>query len=112
MLRIPLARTVVVLLLILAVAAPLAAAPVHRSVRLEVADPLASLWSWLAQVWVKNGCAIDPWGRCLSGSVPAPPAGADNGCGLDPSGRCHSAASPLPAADNGCGLDPDGRCKN
>ncbi|MEA2604195.1 MAG: hypothetical protein QOF89_5187 [Acidobacteriota bacterium] len=112
--RIPLARRAVILLLILAVAAPLAAAPVQRSgqVRFEAATPLASLWSWLARAWAKNGCLIDPHGRCLpgTGAAPAPPASTDNGCGLDPGGRCQPAASPLPAADNGCGLDPWGRC--
>jgi hypothetical protein len=110
--RIPLARRIVVLLLIVAVAAPLAAAPIHRSdpVRLEVAAPLASLWGWLAQVWAKNGCMIDPGGRCLPGAAPAPPAGTDNGGLIDPSGRCQPAASPLRAADNGCGIDPGGRC--
>jgi hypothetical protein len=90
--RIPLVRRIVALLLIVAVAAPLAAAPIHRSdpVRFEAAAPLASLWTWLSHIWAKNGCAIDPWGRCLSGSVPAPPSGADNGCGIDPDGRCKS----------------------
>lgn len=112
--RIPLARRVVVLLLIVAVAAPLVAAPIHRSepVRFEAAAPLVGLWTWLSHAWAKNGCAIDPHGICLLSTVPAPPAGVDNGCGLDPWGRCPQAASPLPAADNGCGLDPGGRCKN
>lgn len=112
--RIPLARRAVILLLILAIAAPLAAAPVHRSerVRFEAAAPLASLWSWLAQALAKNGCLIDPHGRCLpdTGAAPAPPAGTDNGCGIDPDGRCQPAASPVPATDNGCGIDPSGRC--
>ena len=112
--RIPLARWVVGLLLILAVAAPLAAVPIDRSdsVRFEAAAPLAILWNWLSHVLAKNGCMLDPGGRCLpgTGAVPVLPAGADNGCGLDPWGRCHPAASPLPAADNGCGLDPSGRC--
>ena len=110
--RIPLVRRIVVLLLIVAVSAPLAAAPIHRSgpVRFEVAAPLASLWTWLSHVWAKNGCMIDPHGICLLGTGPASPAGADNGCGIDPHGSCHSAVSPLPAADNGCGIDPGGRC--
>ncbi len=110
--RIPLVRRVVVLLLILTVAAPLAAAPIHGSdpARFEAAAPIASLWSWLSHVWAENGCMIDPHGRCLPGAVPAPPAGADNGCMIDPGGRCHSATSPLPAAGNGCGIDPWGRC--
>lgn len=112
--RIPLARRAVALLIILAVAAPLAAAPIHRSgpARFEAATPFASLWIWLSHIWAKNGCMIDPWGRCLPSTAPAPPAGADNGCSIDPHGACHSAASPFPATDNGCGIDPGGRCGN
>jgi len=104
--RIALARSVVVLLLILAVAAPLTAAPIQHSgaARFETTGPLASLWSWLSHVWAKNGCMIDPSGRCLSGAAPAPTAGGDNGCCIDPGGRCHSAASPLPLPGNGCGI--------
>lgn len=111
--RIPLARRIVVLLLIVAVAAPLAAAPIHRSkpVRLEGATPPASLWSWFAHVWAKNGCMIDSGGRCLSGAASTPPAATDNGCLIDPHGSCQPAASPLLNADNGCGIDPDGRCR-
>ncbi|MFY9825077.1 MAG: hypothetical protein WAM82_27110 [Thermoanaerobaculia bacterium] len=112
--RIPFALSVIALLFILAIAAPLAAAPIHRSdpVRFEGSAPFASLWNWLAHVWTKNGCAIDPHGSCLpgTGSAPVPPAGTDNGCGIDPGGRCQPAASPLPSTDNGCGIDPWGRC--
>lgn len=107
--RTPSSRRVIGLLLILAVAAPLTAAPIHSSdpVRFEATAPLASLWGWLSHVWAKNGCMIDPNGRCSLGTVPS---GADNGCGIDPHGGCHPVASPLPTADNGCGIDPWGRC--
>lgn len=106
MTRIALARGTGVLLLILAVAAPLAAAPIHRprQARSEGVSPLSTVWSWLT-VWTKNGCMIDPGGRCLSATVP--PAGTDNGCGIDPGGRCNSAAS----AENGCAIDPHGGCR-
>lgn len=66
-------------------------------------NPWAGLWSFVLRLWGKNGCGIDPDGRCLP-SV-APPA--ENGCGLDPSGQCTPSAS---APKNGCGLDPNGRC--
>jgi hypothetical protein len=46
--------------------------------------PLAWLWSFLARVWEKNGCRVDPNGRCLDG-LQAP---AKNGCSVDPNGRC------------------------
>jgi hypothetical protein len=44
---------------------------------------LASLWSWLVQLWSENGCGLDPWGRCTTAST-------DNGCAIDPGGRCTS----------------------
>ena len=48
--------------------------------------PFARLLSFLARVWEKNGCRVDPNGRCLDGlQAPAP---ADNGCSVDPNGRC------------------------
>jgi len=81
--RIPLARSVVLLLLVLFVAAPFAsaAAPPGRIVRsaagrFEASNLLSRLMSWLTGVWEKNGCMIDPGGRCLSGTgaAPAPPA--------------------------------------
>jgi len=96
--RIALVRSVVLLLLVLFVAAPFAsaAAPPDRTVRsaisrFEAPALLFRLMSWLTGgVWEKNGCMIDPDGRCLSGTgaAPAPPAGPDNGCGIDPGGRC------------------------
>jgi hypothetical protein len=67
---------------------------------------LASLWSWLAQLWSENGCIIDPGGRCST--APTVPS-TDNGCGIDPGGRCTSAPT-VPSTDNGCGIDPWGRC--
>ncbi len=121
--RIPLAYRAVALLLVLAVLLPwaAAAAPPDRAVRThpglyEITAPFASLWSWLAGLWEKNGCGLDPGGRCVpgTGTAHAQPAGADNGCGLDPNGRCvpgTGTAHAQPAGgDNGCGLDPSGRC--
>lgn len=80
-----------------------------RSLRLtESASPdlFANLWSLLAQ-WSKNGCEVDPSGRCLP-KVSRLRAG-DNGCEFDPSGRCRESQGPV-HTKNGCELDPDGRC--
>jgi len=106
--RIPLSHRIGFLLVILAVAGPLSAAPAHRSdpVRSEAGAPLAILWSWVTNIWAKNGCMIDPGGHCLPGTASTQPAATDNGCAIDPWGRCNSAA----AADNGCGIDPHGSC--
>lgn len=52
---------------------------------------LARLLNWLGGVWAKEGCVIDPDGRCLGnqGTTVAPPADAvDEGCVIDPSGAC------------------------
>jgi hypothetical protein len=35
---------------------------------------------------------------------------AKEGCGMDPSGRCVPAPAPRTQLDEGCGMDPDGRC--
>lgn len=80
-----------------------------RSFRLvEAASPdlFVRLWSLLAQ-WSKNGCQVDPDGRCLP-KVSSLGAG-DNGCELDPSGRCRVGQNTI-QTKNGCSVDPDGRC--
>jgi hypothetical protein len=69
-------------------------------------DLFVRLRSLLAQ-WSKNGCEVDPNGRCLpKGSSLAT---GDNGCAVDPSGRCRASQTPM-QTKNGCELDPDGRC--
>jgi hypothetical protein len=61
-------------------------------------DPL---WALFSSLWdTKEGCGMDPNGRCLE----TPKAG----CGMDPNGQCLPA--PQPTSDIGCGMDPDGRC--
>ena len=135
--RIPLLCRAVALLLVLAIlpwsaaAEPLRRAGKPNLIGSSAAAPMTSLWSWLTSLWEKNGCAIDPWGRCLPGAAPAQPTDEDNGCSIDPGGRCRVAppkngcmidpwgrclpgAAPAQPAnvENGCGLDPDGRCKS
>lgn len=94
MLRTPLSRAVPLLLVLAllpwtAMARPLK--PVHKTRTVGASAtvaPLVRLQSWLLSVWEKNGCAVDPWGRCQTSSVTAPQPSADNGCGIDPGGRC------------------------
>lgn len=57
----------------------------------------------------KNGCRLDPFGRCLPGTA-AGSTTTENGCGLDPFGRCLPGETASPAGENGCGVDPFGRC--
>lgn len=94
-------------------------------------DSFARLWSVLTGLWTKNGCSVDPDGRCLPGSsstvttdngCQVDPSGRclpgkramrvtpKNGCELDPNGRCFSGPSATTNLDNGCSLDPNGRC--
>jgi hypothetical protein len=55
-----------------------------------LAAGISSLWSWLAGLWVDEGCYIDPHGGCRAGtsSVPSVPDQVDEGCYIDPYGGC------------------------
>lgn len=44
-------------------------------------------WEFLAHRWTKEGCHIDPNGRCVSAPVRV---SRDEGCNIDPDGRCRS----------------------
>ena len=65
-------------------AAPHRAMPGRAEIRLNELSPLTWLWSLLERAWEKEGCSIDPYGRCLPEPVTAP----KNGCSIDPYGRC------------------------
>lgn len=59
---------------------------------------LTSLWGTLTSLWSKNGCQIDPYGRCAPVN-PASGTGGQanpkpNGCEIDPYGV--AACSPAP----------------
>jgi hypothetical protein len=84
-------RLVLVLGLIAVLGTPLASlAGPHRAgagrteVRLDELPPLTWLWSLLERVWEKEGCSIDPFGRCVKEPVVVP----KEGCLIDPHGRC------------------------
>jgi hypothetical protein len=84
-------------LTLLASAAFAAGGPAGRHQQSAVAKPapatlLSRAWSLLTALWDKEGCHIDPNGRCVTGPASAPvvPAQADSGCNIDPNGRCNS----------------------
>ena len=70
-----------------------------RPVTVRVLDRLVSFVSVL---WQKEGCGIDPLGRCVAST-----ANVKEGCGIDPWGGC---APSEPTADAGCTIDPLGGC--
>jgi hypothetical protein len=41
-------------------------------------------WAFLIGAWTKEGCGLDPNGRCAPTSTDR----TDIGCGIDPDGRC------------------------
>ena len=99
-------RRLLTFALLLLLAAPAAwSAPALRSGPASVPSwtnqALALLAGWMglgpSTVWTKEGCKLDPDGRCL------PPL--KEGCKLDPFGRC------LPPLKEGCMVDPFGRCQ-
>ena len=91
--RIPLSRVVPLLLVLVllpwsAIAQPLKTVHKKAAVDTSATAPLNRLRSWLLSAWEKNGCVIDPWGRCQTSNATAPQSTVDNGCVIDPGGRC------------------------
>jgi len=71
-----------------------------RPVTVRVLDRLVSFVSVL---WQKEGCRIDPLGRCVDSTV-----NIEAGCGIDPWGGCEASA---PTTDAGWGIDPLASCR-
>ena len=88
-------------------ASPHAASP-RWAQALEDVPLLGNFWSFLRSVWEKEGCGIDPWGRCVSGPDQSPPLQPKEGCNIDPNGHC--IQEPTPSPKIGCHIDPWGRC--
>jgi hypothetical protein len=67
-----------------------------------------NFWRFLRSVWEKEGCNIDPNGRC----VVEPTQTAKIGCNIDPNGHCvvEPAQTPPLQPKAGCNIDPWGRC--
>jgi hypothetical protein len=100
-------RTLLAFALTAVLLVPGASAARHRTAPIALRAPegvLAPLWSFLGRLWAKEGCGLDPSGRCATS-----PVTTDVGCGLDPSGACKPASTPE-SLDVGCGLDPSGQC--
>jgi hypothetical protein len=85
-------------------AAPRAAAGRSEAHSAAAPESLAWLWSLLARVWAKEGCRIDPNGRCITDSQTT----TDEGCSIDPYGPCLTGTQDN--TDAGCMIDPYGRC--
>lgn len=91
-------RKIVLLLLAALLIAPWAsAAPRPGSARtaslsgeIGIPDFLSRAWKLLAGAWAKEGCHIDPSGRCGSAPVAPSPLPTKEGCQIDPGGRCKS----------------------
>jgi hypothetical protein len=83
-------RNVFLLLLVVMLAAPWAAAAVGptdaRPVQAAASrlDLLARFWTFLKSAWSETGCHLDPDGRC----APAHQPQTDSGCHIDPNGGC------------------------
>jgi len=94
MLTASLRRKTLLLLLAAVLAAPWASAAGPRTETAQPAqaaesaplDALERLWGLLRNAWIKDGCHLDPFGRCTA----QPPVQTKEGCRLDPDGRCVS----------------------
>jgi hypothetical protein len=102
-------QSVITLVLVALLGAPLtaSAAPVGVGIsgRGQTSWSSATTWLWrLLLGRVKEGCMIDPFGRCATDSVER----IENGCLIDPNGRCVTDAEQT--TKEGCSIDPFGRC--
>ena len=80
-------------------AAPLSGS-LPRQSAVTVPSPMslvAQAWSFLSQLWFKNGSEADPNG-----------AWAKNGSDVDPNGRPLPPPGSTPTGDNGAEVDPNG----
>lgn len=111
-------KSLFLFLLIALVATPWAAAggPRPESPRaahaVEDVPFFGNFWRFLRSVWEKEGCNIDPDGRCVNEPAQTPPLQPKEGCGIDPWGRCvnEPAQTPPPQTEAGCNIDPWGHC--
>jgi hypothetical protein len=103
-------KTILLLVLVALVTTPWASAasPKPASPRwmqaVEDVPLLGNFWSFLRSAWDKEGCNIDPNGRCIKETTQDPKIG----CNIDPNGHCIQEPTPNPQI--GCGIDPWGHC--
>jgi hypothetical protein len=94
MTRFPLSKVVLASVLTLVLAAPALPAAQRRApsaprarVSSSAGEAFLRLWNSMTGL-LKEGCTIDPDGRCVTRV--AAPASLDAGCGIAPSGHCVS----------------------
>lgn len=93
MFRRRLLRTSAVLVVSLALTAPLCEAASGGRASRTAPGLTHGIWEWVTNVWAKAGCSLDPGGLCAtnptSHSLAPVPSGSslDAGCGIDPGGR-------------------------
>jgi hypothetical protein len=109
MLTASLRRTVVLvpLIAVLATSGVSAVGPQTAGARpvLSTAELLDRILSFL-RPHIKEGCKLDPNGRCHASTTQPPHT--KEGCKIDPDGRCHVSTAQPPFS--GCKIDPDGSC--
>jgi hypothetical protein len=97
--RIVLLATLVLLIAPWASAAPRPGStpPSSAFVGIGIPDVLSLAWRFITGGWIKEGCHIDPSGRCVT-TLPT-----KEGCTIEPDGRCMPTKT-------GCHIDPSGQC--
>ncbi len=104
-------RTVLILVLGVALLAPASALAAPSAPELSAARPgfIQDLWAWLTTFWSGAGADIDPYGVRSGGHLV--PLWADEGAEIDPYGNRSATPAPPPAPDNGdagAEIDPYG----
>lgn len=99
----PSRRVAVLAVLFLLLIAPWAsAAPRHESFQPAgisgIPEILSLAWSLITGGWVKEGCNVDPDGRCIN------PVPTKEGCNIDPFGRCLPASATVNSPGSGHSL--------
>ncbi len=74
-------------------------------------ERIEAWWNLFAVAWNKEGCRIDPWGRCVVNPATQAPT-THAGCGIDPLGLCVISLAKQTSSntDAGCRIDPLGQC--
>jgi hypothetical protein len=111
-------KTLLLLLLVALATAPWASAAAQsRPAAISASAPFdlfSAGWRFLTSLWSKEGCRIDPDGRCMpQAAQPLPVPRTGEGCRIDPNGAClPRPANSVPTTDSGCHIDPSGLCRS
>jgi hypothetical protein len=75
---------------------------------------LGGALGFVAQIWAKIGCTIDPSGLCVPSPGVETTQEGEIGCELDPHGHCIQSPTAQGTPENqgeiGCTIDPNGHC--